>query len=125
MKPFDLEKAKAGHRVVTRDGRPVRIVCYDRKINNYPILALVPAKFDDVEIIVKYTLNGRYLLVGENEFDLMMAPVKHEGWTNLYRNGSDFVVLGESVYESEEEARLGAWEGSTTYIGPIEIEWEE
>lgn len=33
MKPFDLELAKAGHPVQTRDGRPVRIICYDRKDN--------------------------------------------------------------------------------------------
>lgn len=41
LKPFDLEAAKAGKPVCTRDGRKARIVCYDRKSENYPILALV------------------------------------------------------------------------------------
>lgn len=42
MKPFDIELAKAGYPVCTRDGRPVRILCFDRKsVDGYSILALV------------------------------------------------------------------------------------
>lgn len=29
MKPFDIELAKQGKPVCTRDGRPVKILCYD------------------------------------------------------------------------------------------------
>jgi hypothetical protein len=39
MKEFDLELAKAGHPVCTRDGKPVRIVCFDAK-GDYPIVGL-------------------------------------------------------------------------------------
>lgn len=127
MKPFDLEKAKAGHPVVTRGGRPVRILCFDKKGSNYPVVALVPSRLQDTELVLSYTLKGYSLHNGKGEygFDLMMAPVKHKGWINLYRNDSDFVVTGQIVYESEEEARLGAWGGFTKYIGSLEIEWEE
>lgn len=44
--PFDLSKAKAiqngelNGKIVTRDGRSVRIVCFDRKCD-YPIIALI------------------------------------------------------------------------------------
>lgn len=31
MKEFDLEKAKAGHPVCTRNGNKARIICFDRK----------------------------------------------------------------------------------------------
>lgn len=31
MKEFDLEKAKAGHPVCTRDGHEARILCFDRE----------------------------------------------------------------------------------------------
>ena len=41
MKPFDLELAKKGHPVCTRDGRDARIICYDAKTGEYPIIALV------------------------------------------------------------------------------------
>lgn len=40
MKEFDLEKAKAGHPVCTRDGKEARILCFDR-IGHRPIVALV------------------------------------------------------------------------------------
>lgn len=40
LKPFDLEAAKAGKPVCTRDGRKARIICWDKK-GNYPIVALI------------------------------------------------------------------------------------
>lgn len=39
--PFDVEKAKAGAQVITRNGRPVTICRYDVKNKDYPILGLV------------------------------------------------------------------------------------
>lgn len=42
MKPFDLELAKQGKPVCTRDGRAVRILCYDFiSVEDTPIIALV------------------------------------------------------------------------------------
>ena len=40
VKPFDLQKAKAGKPVCTRDGRKARIICFDAK-GTFPIIALV------------------------------------------------------------------------------------
>jgi hypothetical protein len=40
IKPFDLEAAKNGAPVCTRDGRDVRIVCFDTK-GTYPITYLM------------------------------------------------------------------------------------
>lgn len=40
MKEFDLEKAKAGEPIVTRDGRPARLLG-EREHPNYPIIAVV------------------------------------------------------------------------------------
>ena len=50
LKPFDLEAAKAGKPVCTRDGRKVRIICFDR-INGdyYKIVACVTAFDGDFE----------------------------------------------------------------------------
>ena len=33
MNIFNLEKAKQGEPVITRDGKSVRIICFDRKFN--------------------------------------------------------------------------------------------
>ncbi len=39
FKPFDLEAAKNGAPVVTRDGQPVRIICFDKQ-GGCPIVVL-------------------------------------------------------------------------------------
>lgn len=41
MKPFNLEEAKAGKPVCTRNGRRVEINSFDNPNNGYPILARV------------------------------------------------------------------------------------
>lgn len=41
MKPFNLEGAKAGKPIATRDGRPVKfITCLEEDIN-YPVVVLI------------------------------------------------------------------------------------
>lgn len=61
--PFDIEKAKQGAKVVTRDGHDVRILCYDRNSNDYPIVALVQSKDDEDDGVNTYTKNGKYVNV--------------------------------------------------------------
>ena len=39
LKPFDLQQAKDGKPVCTRDGRKARIICFDR-VGDFPIVAL-------------------------------------------------------------------------------------
>lgn len=60
MKPFDLEAAKKGAKLVTRLGRPVRIVCYDRVDikKGAPILALVLGPSKRYEMPVSYFNTG-------------------------------------------------------------------
>lgn len=41
MKPFNLEEAKAGKPVCTRDGRRAEILSFDNPNNGYPILARI------------------------------------------------------------------------------------
>lgn len=38
FKPFDLEASKAGAPVMTRDGRPARILAFDVKSEKYPVI---------------------------------------------------------------------------------------
>ena len=72
MKPFDLEAARAGAPVQTRDGRAVRIVCFDVK-DEYPILALVKI-FDGREVTLKVSEKGIEKDCAHN--NLVMAPIK-------------------------------------------------
>lgn len=75
MKPFDLEAAKAGEKVVTRDGRAVRIICFDVK-DMWPIVALI-TETDGQEKIQGNLENGNIFQRGDEDLcDLFMAPVK-------------------------------------------------
>ena len=40
LKPFDIQKAREGKPVCTRDGRKARIICFNRK-GDMPITALI------------------------------------------------------------------------------------
>jgi hypothetical protein len=111
LKPFNLEAAKAGKPVCTRDGRKARIICFDR-VGDFPIVALTDDREYKEEGVNLYDINGK----GSNEcFDLMMLPEKKEGWVNVYK---------ERCYESKEEA-IRHIAPSTHYIGTIKVEWEE
>lgn len=126
MKPFNLEQAKAGAPVCTRNGQPVRIVCYDLKgYNNYPILALVENTVGS-ESTMSYTLNGHHYLDSETGLDLMMASVKREGWVNLYTCHSGATATDQcTLYPSETEARSYILKGNGVYVATVKIEWEE
>lgn len=118
LKKFDLEAAKAGKPVCTRDGRKVRIICFDT-INkgNYPIIALLEDK--GYEAVFYYNKDGK-CNVG-TERDLMMLPEKKEGWINLCKNNhGDTLAVG--VFPSREEAVSNC---PPSYLGTIKIEWEE
>lgn len=121
MKPFDIELAKANHPVQTRDGRPVRILCYDRKFdrNLYPIVALVQIN-ESREETIYYSKEGIYSDKGQTSLDLFMAPTKKEGWISLYSEPRK--IWGGHVYGTEEEAFENVSPGS---IATIKIEWEE
>lgn len=130
MEEFSLEKylKNPNRKVVTRDGRSVRIVCTNRLDNNYPVVALVHD--GDSEICYSYTIFGK-LYTNQNrdtELDLFFAPEKKIGWTNVYKYTFGGTHLGEVIYNSKEEAENNAKVYETdinTYITTIKIEWEE
>lgn len=76
LKEFDLEAAKAGKPVCTRDGRKARIICFDAKCNK-PIVALIYGC--NKETVLQYLENGRAFVNQIDKYDLMMLPQKKEG----------------------------------------------
>lgn len=73
--PFEVELAKkisngeVKGRIVTRDGRSVRIICWDRKDKDFPIVSL--AGDSEYECIF-HKINGEYCLYGKADKDLML-----------------------------------------------------
>ena len=118
LKPFDLQKAKQGKPVCTRDGRKARIICFDRISGDdvYKIVACVTAFDGDFEEVLSYRIDG-YIVDSQNpkDEDLMMLPEKKEGWVNLYKS---------SVRSTKEEA-MKYRNKCNDYIDTIKIEWEE
>lgn len=105
MKEFDLEKAKAGHPVCTRDGHEARILCFDRE-GQHPIVALV--KDAGNETIFSYNNMGRYSNDGRGYLcDLFMKSAKQKRWINLYKDKDGLLFPGLNLFESEKKQRIG------------------
>lgn len=136
LKPFDLEAAKAGKPVCTRDGRKVRIISFDRKFLfngvSYPIIALVEDTAKE-ETIYGYNEKGKIIIENDTPYkdDLMMLPQKKEGWINIYNRNTIskskencYIMTGVSVFKTKESA-ISYKDKDKEYIDTIKIEWEE
>ena len=122
LKPFDLQKAKQGKPVCTRDGRKARIICFDRK-SETPITVLV-TEINGIEAVYSYPNNGIWdSPENTNGCDLMMLPEKKEMWINIY-NGTTGLVPGGCLYNTEEEAK-DAVKGDENYVTTTKACWEE
>ena len=125
MEQFSLEKylANPSRKVVTRDGRNVRIICTDREDLNFPIITLIKKKFGG-EVIYAHTKDGLYCDTCSTIHDLFFAPEKHEGWINIYRNEDEDYYKGMIIFSSKEDA-IEKGRRFSDYITTTKIEWEE
>ena len=108
-------------KVVTRDGKNVRIVCTDKKGNDYPVVALI--EWEKTEEACDYTKDGCLNDGRTTEYDLFFAPEKREGWVNVYKDG-EYVYTREYIYGSKEKAKDIAKE-NINCVATVKIEWEE
>ena len=130
MKQFNLDEylASPKKKVVTRDGRDVRIICTDKKGTIYPVVGLVD--LGSRELTLHYTQKGENWLSKESDRDLFFASEKHEGWVNIYKAAAPRESLGclvtryvgSSIWPTEEAAKTAA---DADDIVTIKIEWEE
>ena len=118
MKQFNLEEylANPSRKVVTRDGRNVKIHCA-----NYIGAQHIIAQVEGNEYSSAFSNDGRFIVGEDSPRDLFFAPEKHEGWINIYRNGYYF-VRDANVWPTEEEAKRNA---VSDHALTIKIEWEE
>ena len=127
MKQFNLKSYIANPRkVMTKDGRDVRILCVDAK-GDYPVVALIPDgegeyKRDHPEM---YTEDGCSYSGRMSFLDLFFAPEIHEGWANVFGGADGNSYVGDSrIFKSKEDAEKEGkkWKD---YITTVKIEWEE
>ena len=119
MKPFDLKEylEHPETKVVTRDGRAVKIHCTNYYSPNFPIVA----EIEGWNCSKIFTEDGHYNGdKRDSPNDLFFEYGKREGWVNIYRNKTNGESFCGKIYASEEEAKAQS-DGFTT----IKIEWEE
>ena len=129
MTDFDLSKCKRneqGHYLaMTRDGRPVRIVCTDRR-GESNLLGLVGAQIDGVEKVMVWDCWGRPnsspILSENNLINIPPKKVTRTVWINLFDdiNGRPRAMqYSTEVYAKNEAHSLRA------YVVAHPITWEE
>lgn len=126
LKPFDIQKAREGKPVCTRDGRKARIICFDAK-DTQPIIGLYEKNIDGIvrEYLCSYHTDGRMYDDQDTGYDLMMLPEKKEGWVNVYDADTTFYFVEGMVYNTKEEAIKHINPDNEIYTTTVKIEWEE
>lgn len=83
---FDIELAKKGNAIHTRDNCKARLICSDVK-GDY-IVVLVEDENGN-EDVYKYTKEGKLKDVKKPEHDLFMGSAKEVGYINLYQTDGE------------------------------------
>ena len=124
MKQFNLEKylKNSSRKIVTRDGRNVRVLCTDAK-GDYPIVALIATLDGSIEFVCKFKKDGHFLDNDDNNsnLDLFFVPEKHERWVNLYKE-NDNIYASMDTFKTKEEAEALS---CSSCIATVKVEWEE
>ena len=126
MKEFSLEEylKNPERKVVTRDGRPVRIICTDRAgLNTKPIVALITLLNGD-EVIKTFWDNGIETAGSEDKNDLFFAPEKHEGWIIINKWPNGVRDTNGIIYDTELDIPNKPQVG-THRVATVKVEWEE
>jgi diadenosine tetraphosphatase ApaH/serine/threonine PP2A family protein phosphatase len=97
MKPFDLEAAKAGAKLVTRDGRAVISFKDASNGSEYPCEAII----DDIKFIAYFSERGEFYHGHPHDLDLFIAPDTRTMYMNLFPDGVAY------WFDTEAEARAG------------------
>ena len=127
MKRFNLQEylANPSQKVVTRDGKPVRILCTDAK-GYYPIVGLINYPHSgEREVPENYTENGScYIDNDESSSDLFFAPKQGEGWVNIYKIADTDQIEASCIFSTKEEAEFYRGD-NPKYVSTTKITWEE
>ena len=123
MKQFNLDEylKDTSKKVVTREGRPVKIHCTNFASDN-PVIATM----GDDEYSYSFSRDGKFIKdIDESDHDLFFTSEKHEGWLNVYRYTDTVeVTFGAILHTSREKAeKVGRANGY--YAATAKIEWEE
>ena len=123
MKPFNLEEylKNPSKKIVTRDGRAVKIYCTDY-IDNCNLFVI--GKIEGNAYSYSFREDGRFLDHKETNNDLFFASEKKERWINLYYDKIRNKVYFGKIFKTKEKAKKMG-KSQNNYVITIPIEWEE
>ena len=125
MKKFSLNEylKNPNRKIVTRDGHNARIISTDRKSpTGHNIVVLLDYGSEEISTTCDNNGETEFCSPFQSKGDLFFAPIKKEGWVNMYKTRSGAVQIGQ-IYSSKEEAEMGRKDSN--YISAAKIEWEE
>lgn len=104
--PFDIERAKRisngkeEGKIVTRDGRSVRIICFDLKNEKMPIISAV-TEDSGLESATQHGISGNLLFQGTHNRDLLLSVPE---WTtfkdgDIYKTAQGGLAIYNTNYE--------------------------
>ena len=97
MIKFDLERALAGDKVITRDGQDATQIHAFKDVENYELYGVIGSD------VFSWRINGKFYSADESHHDLFMAPKKLSGWVNLYKDNRG-VIIHRTKYAADEFA---------------------
>lgn len=110
--------------VQTRDGRPVRILCVDRK-GSLPVVGLVPDRKNGVEWPHCWTADGHHghsLMSDERGHDLINVPPKPvKYYAHVYRRPNGCVWIGNCGADDGKRVPPSC-DGRSEFVKTIEFE---
>ena len=116
MKPFDLEAAKRGEPIVTRDGREAKFIAHVPELGNLPLVVMIE------NTLTQLQEDGSWVGDCKSSYDIFMAPKKRTVWVNFYPSVDNEPPLA-MTHKSQEKANR---DGLSHRIGgkayPVEIE---
>jgi len=126
MKTFNLDLAKSGVAIITRDGRPVKFIAHVPDVMpSARVIVAIDDSQSSIKILRTYSESGRFIGNETSNLDLFHPSVKRSGWTNLVKTSQDMPTrrLNRIFKDKESAERVGKM--YTDYLTTIEIHWEE
>lgn len=121
LRSFDLQKAREGKPVCTRDGRKARIISCSLRNKNFPIAAIVE---DEEENVYQFEANGVCDEHDEN-LDLMMLHEKKYGWINIIKTEDGVYCCKGELHSDYNDAFIENINVLDNRGITVKIEWEE
>lgn len=119
---FSLEEWQANpkRKVVTDDGRDVRIICTDFDNPDFPVVGEIKG----CKWPLSFMTNGQAIKNRQLNNDLFFAPTKHEGWININKWPDGERDTDGIIYHNKSDIPDMPPVGGQR-VATIKIEWED